>query len=190
MSKQHVTMEEWQLFYMNASSGNKSLHKRILNHVISCPECRAFYDHANALADAANALARTSRPAQEDGYAAVAGMEMPLTKTAQTNTLTVNIDVNADGAVFLDDTVETTGSARQYAVNAENDGTCLVEDGGAFTLTLQDGTLFLHMEKELEGKISACVQSYGNEQPFSFENGIASVRLTEDEIYILEMTFS
>lgn len=191
MSKQHITMEEWQLYYKNHNSASNSLRSRILNHIILCPECRTFYDHANSLADAAHAVSTASRSAYiDDGYAAVASFSQPTAGKALKNTFVVEIDADAGNAVFLDDTVETTGSARKYAVNVEGNGSRLSDDGGSFSMTLSGSTIHIHLDETLKGQVSATLRSYEHTEELSFLGCDSSATLPDDDIYILELTFS
>lgn len=192
MSDQHVTMEEWQLFLIDQPSKNTpALRSRVLAHVMACPDCRALYDKATALSRAASAYAAALRTQEEeDGFAAVASFSQPAPKSAAANTFTVDIDPEGGKAVFLNDTVEATGSARKYAVNPEKDDTCLQEDAGAFTLSLEGCTLHIRVESALQGKVGACLRSYEQEQQLAFSGCEASATLSEDDIYLLELTFA
>ncbi len=192
MSNQHVTMEEWQSFFVNHSAqNNPALRSRILTHVMACPDCRAFYDKAGNTLRAANAYAAALREqAEEDGFAAVASFDRPSVKTSVPSKFTVDIDADGSKAVFLNDTVEATGAARKYAANSERDGTCLQEDGGAFTLTLDGTTLHIRTEDALQGKVCACLRSFEHEQQMNFTGCEATASLPMDDIYILELTFA
>lgn len=193
MFNQHVTTEEWQLFFINnhSTQNDPSVRSRVLTHVMACPDCRAFYDKANNLSQAASAYAAALRgQEEEDGYAAVASFAQPAAKAAASHTFTVDIDSDGSKAVFLNDTVEATGAARKYAVNTEQDGTCLQEDGDAFTLTLEGSTLHIRVESALQGKVSATLRSFDQEQQITFTGCEAAASMPDDDIYILELTFA
>lgn len=191
MTIQHVSKQDWQLFFLNRRNGiqDRKLITRVLAHVTVCPECRELYQKAIDLSRAANAYAAAVNTQEESGYAAVAAFSSETDKTSEAGSFSVEIDAEDGQAVFLADTVEATGSARQYAVNPEKEGTCLREDEEAFTLTLTGMRLTIRVEPDLEGSVRASLRCYDREQTLAFRGGEASAELSGDDIYILELSF-
>lgn len=191
MTNQHVTKEEWQSFFMNRSSDAK-LRSRLLAHVSTCAECRAFYTHASELSHAARAYsAAVACQSNESAYAAVASFSAPNSRASAANVFSVDIDAGEDEVLFLADTVEVTGTARQFAVNPEQGGVCLREDGDAFTLHLTNRRLTIRVEAALCGKVAATLHSFDQaEQKLSFSGGEASAMLSLNDLYSLELSFT
>lgn len=190
MTIQHVSKQDWQLFFLNRRNGiqDRKLITRVLAHVTVCPECRELYQKAINLSHAANAYAAVNAR-EESGYAAVAAFSSETDKTSEAGSLSVEIDAEDGQAVFLADTVEAAGAARQYAVNPEKEGTCLREDEEAFTLTLTGMRLTIRVEPDLEGSVRASLRCYDREQTLVFRGDEASAELSGDDIYILELSF-
>lgn len=191
MINQHVTKEEWQSFFMNKNVDVK-LRSRLLAHVSACPECRAFYTHASELSRAARAYSAAAVcQSNESAYAAVASFSAPVSRASAANVFSVDIDAGEDEAVFLADTVEATGTARQFAVNPEQGGACLREDGDAFTLHLTNRRLTIRVEDALCGKVAATLRSFDQaDQNLSFSSGEASAVLSLNDLYSLELSFT
>lgn len=192
MTKQHVTKEEWQRFFLNKKKGVRDvkLISRVLAHVAACPDCRALYEKANDLSCAASAYAAAvNRQEEESGYAAVAAFSAPAEQEAGASIFSVEIDAADGQAVFLADTAEATGAARQYAVNPEKESTCLREDEHAFTLMLAGMRLTIRVEDDLEGRVQASLRRYGQARTLAFHGCEAAADLDGDDIYILELSF-
>lgn len=191
MINQHVTNEEWQLFFMNSHTDVK-LRSRILAHVSTCPECRVFYERASELSRAAIAYsAATARRDSRGAYAAVASFSAPVSRAAAANVFSVDIDAGEGKAVFLADTAEASGAARRFAVNPERGNTCLREDGDAFTLSLAGCGLTIRVEEALRGKVSAVLRCYDQEdQNLVFSGCEAAASLSLDALYSLELSFT
>ncbi len=192
MTNQHVTREEWQLFFLNKKKGmhDVKLTSRILAHIVGCPSCRAFYDRATDLSRAVSAYAAAvNAQDEESGFAAVASFSPQTIKPAEASTFSIEIDAEDGRALFLADTTEATGAARQYAVNPEKDHTCMREDENAFILTLTGMNLNICVEPELQGRVKAVLRCYDQENTLSFNGCEASAALLNDDIYILELTF-
>ncbi len=192
MTKQHVTKEEWQNFFLNKKKGVRDvkLISRVLAHVAVCPECRTFYERANDLSRAASAYAAAMNGQEEEsGYAAVASFSANPGQGAGAGTFCVEIDAEDGQAVFLADTAEASGAARQYAVNPEKENTCLREDEHAFTLTLTGMRLTIRVEDALQGRVQASLRCYEQAQTLTFQGCEASAVLSKDDIYILELSF-
>lgn len=188
MTNQHIAREEWLLFYKNRDA---KISIRVLSHVAACRQCREVYDKAADLASAASACAVASTANQYSGYAAVASRSPMDMKPDAGSTLTVDIDMDGGRAIFLADSIEASGSARMYALNPSEDGTCLQEDADAFTLTAKGSTLTLRVEEALMGSVSAVLRSIGTEElPLVFEGCEASAVLPCDDMYVLEITFA
>ena len=64
------------------------------------------------------------------------------------------------------------------------------EDGDAFTLTLEGSTLHIRVESALQGKVSATLRSFDQEQQITFTGCEAAASMPDDDIYILELTFA
>lgn len=191
MINQHVTKEEWQSFFMDSNSDAK-LCSRLLAHVSTCPECRDFYTHASELSRAARAYSAVlAHQSNESAYAAVASFSAPVSRASAVNMFSVDIDAGEDEVVFLADTVEATGTARQFAVNPEQRGTCLREDGDAFTLCLTSRRLTIRVENALCGKVAATLHSFDQaDQELSFSGCEASAVLSLNDLYSLELSFT
>lgn len=192
MTNQHVTNEEWQLFFLDRKNEKHDvkLTSRILAHIVICPSCRAFYDRATELSRAVSAYtAAMDRQVEESGFAAVASFSPNAVKPAAASTFSVEIDAEDGQALFLDDTVEAAGAARQYAVNPEKENTCMREDEDAFILTLTGMKLTVHVEPALRGRVRAVLRCYDQEYTLAFSGCDASAALPNDDIYMLELTF-
>lgn len=191
MINQHVTKEEWQTFFLNKQKGTQDakLTGRVLAHVLGCPDCRALYDRASDLARAAGAYAASMNAQEESGYAAVASLSGQRGAPAEANAFRVEVDVEDGRAVFLADTAEASGAARQYAVNPEKENTCLSEDEQAFTLTLTGTRLSVRVEPDLRGRVQAVLHCYEQDQTLAFNGCDASAELADNDIYILELIF-
>lgn len=192
MTNQHVTNEEWQLFFLNRKNDKHDvkLTSRILAHIVSCPSCRAFYDKATELSRAVNAYAAAvNRQEEESGFAAVASFSPSAAKPASASIFSIEIDAEDGEALFLDDTVEASGAARQYAVNPEKENTCMREDEDAFILTLTGMKLTVRVEPALQGRVKAVLRCYDQENTLAFSGCEASAALPNDDIYMLELTF-
>lgn len=191
MTKQHVTKEEWQLFFLNKKKGIRDvkLISRVLAHVAACPDCRALYEKANDLSCAASAYAAAIDRQEESGYAAVAAFSASAEQGGGDSVFSVEIDAEDGQAVFLADTAEATGAARQYAVNPEKESTCLQEDEHAFTLTLAGMRLVIRVEEALEGRVQVSLRRYGQARTLAFHGCEAAADLDGDDIYILELSF-
>lgn len=191
MINQHVTKEEWQSFFLNRQKGREDvqLTSRVLSHVLGCPDCRAFYDRACDLSRAAGAYAASMNAREESGYAAVASLSAQSRTPDEANAFRVEMDVEDGRAVFLADTAEASGTARQYAVNPEKENTCLREDEQAFTLTLTGTRLTIRVEPDLQGRVQAVLYCYEQDQTIAFNGCDASAELPDNDIYILELIF-
>ena len=192
MTNQHVTKEEWQLFFLNRKAGTHDarLTSRILAHIVGCPDCRNFYNSATNLSRVASAYAAAeSVQNEESGFAAVASFSPQISQPAAASIFSIEIDAEDGQALFLADTVEASGAARQYAVNPEKDHTCMREDENAFTLTLTGMNLTVCVEPELQGRVKAVLRCYDRENMLAFHGREASAILMNDDIYILELTF-
>lgn len=192
MTNLHISKEEWQLFFLNKNqNANVKLNCRVLAHVAGCPECRELYDKATALSRTARAYNDAlCTQHEESGYAAVASFSGKAPQAAGINTFTVDIDAEDGKAVFLADTVEATGSARRYAVNPEQEDTCLREDGGAFILALTGTTLTIRVESALADKVTASLRSFTKEQSLVFTGCEATAELPGNDMSCLELSFA
>lgn len=190
MTNQHITHEEWLRYHMNKRDAN--LNIRILTHVAVCKQCRELYEKSADLACAAGTYAiSTAGQGQLSGFTAVASRNPISTDTAATSTLTVDIDMEGGQAQFLADSIEASGNARKYALNPNENNTCLHEDLDAFTLTLTGGMLTLSVEEELKGRVHAVVRSIdADELPLVFAGCEGSAVLPGDDMYVLEITFA
>lgn len=189
MTHQHITREEWLLFHKNRDA---RISVRVLSHVAVCKQCRELYDKAADLACAASACAAAASPAnQYSGYAAVASRSPMDLQPEAAGILTVDIDMDGGRALFLADSIEAAGAARKYALNPNEEGSCLQEDADAFTLTTKGNTLTLRVEAALAGSVSAVLRSIDTEElPLIFDSCEASAVLPRDDMYVLEITFA
>lgn len=139
--KQHISMMEWAWFYSGQKEGRGqfTLQQRVMKHLGICPECRKLYEKATALQDAASKIALlNSVDAREDAYLAVAsGNTSQSNKAEIRGRLCVYIVSKRDHAQFVEGTWETSGFANRYALNAENDGRDLLDDGDSLRLYLR-----------------------------------------------------
>lgn len=148
MSGGHVSRQDWMaLFSAERRDANwMRLQDRVMAHVNECAGCRDLYEKGMALQAAARAAAGAAeqRCAGESAFRAVASADRPVRAAdGPRGRLCVCVDSGAEEAAFIDDTLELEGCANKYALNPEEEGRRLLDDGGALCLELRDGQLLL-----------------------------------------------
>ena len=140
---QHISREEWTALFSNPYPGadRMRLQARVAAHLNGCAACRELYEKGRALQAAARAMAASGQSAaSRSAFRAVADAEGPARAAdGPLGRLCVCVDSGTDDAAFIEDTLETEGCANKYALNPEDDGRCLLDDGEALRLELRDG---------------------------------------------------
>lgn len=192
MTTQHIAQDEWQRYFMSHKNQDSLLlRNKIMTHIASCAECQAFYDRASALAQAAQAYSEALKQQPSAyGYEAVAALSFPMDAQSGEGVFSVAIDTEGGTAVFMEETIEYTGSAEQYAVNPEDDSHCLREDLDAFRLELTGTSLHIHVEDTLVNKVHAILRSDAQTTDMLFDGNHARAELAADDIHVIELIFA
>lgn len=190
---EHISQLEWvQCFGEEKTQDNLALRNRILTHVMTCQECRAFFDAATELDKALEAYAAALdqvRPSVSDwGYQAVASLSSS-EKNEEESIFSVMIDMEDNTAVFLTDTIRCSGGAKQYAVNPQNGNRCLQEDLNAFRMEVQGGELRIRVEDDLVGRVCVILTSVTQDVQLRMEHNDACFPLEDNDIYALKLIF-
>lgn len=195
VNREHISERDW-LRLLSAREHNKEwmqLQSRLMMHINACPDCKALYDAAVEVRDAARDLRGASaRSEREDGYEAVAsGAPWERTAPVSAGSLSVCIDQGADAAYFLEDTMETFGAANRFAMNMEEDGSCLEDDGGELRLSLKDGQLLVVLTGGAKCRCRISIEGGGELQGEIAADGSDNCfSLPEDSFCTLELIFA
>ena len=189
----HITQEEWVALYSarTGAAERMRLTGRVKLHIAGCPECAALYEKANDLRTAARMLAE-SRAADEneDAFRAVASWQEPTASVSQ-GSLFVCVDNQPGRPVFLEETLEASGLANKYALNPEDGGQTLEDDGSALRLTLSEGGLTLCLREEGVTARFLLIREDGEEGGSLASDGHPlRLPLPADDYFTLELTFS
>lgn len=190
MMNNHITEQEWQRYFAHGENeADLQLSQRIHSHTKECALCAEFYKKAADLKQAAQAYADLFHLPEMDEtpYAAVAAFGAET--GAERNLLSVAIDCDEGNAIFLEETLETTGAANTYAINTENDETCLQEDLQAFRLELMGTRLHIQLENKLIGNVQAVIRNGIQAMPITFEGNQGSILLPDNTLLHLEVAF-
>lgn len=151
---EHISTSDWIAYFSGRghTPGREELKREILGHILVCERCRAFYECSAKLQRATEELAALSSSAATDSaaYLAVASPESTWPKREMEGSLCVCIDCQADGAVFIADTLEQNGCAIKYAMNPESNDRTLTDDGDALSLALSNNLLSVTLSEPAE----------------------------------------
>lgn len=191
MEENHISQAEWTQFFSarQHTAEHMKLQSRILMHAAHCDLCRGLYEKGLDLREAARAYADSAAPfAADDGaYRAVASAGSP--QTAKKHGGSLAVDIDAGTGCFMEDSLETQGCANKYALNPEDGGARLVDDGGEMTLSLENGEVRVEIP---EGKTQVTGQllTQEGETALAFTQGKARAPLPAEDFCTLEMFFT
>ena len=193
--EQHIRKEEWFYLFnpeLSVPEGTKKKN-HLLAHISICPECRAIFEKGRNLQvslrrySAIKDQSATSLWGSE--YQAVASPQQGDAEEAKASGyLSIDIEIQNNSAVFLEETLETTGCANKYALNAVDHGQRMEDDGNALTLEADNGRiriLFSDGDAQIEAKLiteEAII-------PLHFSENVAESPLPAADYCTLDMIF-
>lgn len=146
MMNEHVSAMDWVALFSTHRHDAEwmRLQSRVMAHVNACEQCRELYEKGKALSEAAQAMAQANCAGRAGtaAFRAVASADAPMRRALKAQgRLSVCLDSGAEGASFIEDTLELEGCANKYALNPEDDGKRLLDDDDALRLELSGGVL-------------------------------------------------
>ena len=195
MSEKHISREEWTAVFSQprGRDAQAALRSRILAHVSVCPACAAVYEKGRNAQEALKWYERSVRGGRgeypDGAYQAVASHGAGTNKQPASGSLSVDLDIQDGQAVFLEETLDTLGLANKYAMNLEDGGRRLEDDGGSLTIWTENGTLRLYYA---DGAVrpSAKLITDAGEIPLVFTENEARAPLPPDDYCTLDIAFT
>lgn len=193
--EQHIRKEEWfYLFNPELSVPEETKKKNhLLAHISICPECRAIYEKGRDL-QASLRMFSTIKDQSTSSfwgseYKAVASPHQGDVEEAKVSGyLSIDIEIQNNSAVFLEETLEASGLANKYALNAVDQGQRMEDDGNALTLEADNGRIrifFSDGDVQIEAKLiteEAII-------PLYFSEKVAESPLPTADYCTLDMSF-
>ena len=195
MSEKHISLEEWTAVFSQppGREAQAALRSRILAHVSVCPACAAVYEKGRNAQAALRQYGRSllgGREEYPDGaYQAVASHGMGTNKQPASGSLSVDLDIQDGQAVFLEETLDTLGLANKYAMNLEDGGRRLEDDGGSLTMWTENGTIRLYYSDGTVRPSAKLITDEG-EIPLVFTENEARALLPPDDYCTLDIAFT
>ena len=195
MSEKHISREEWTAVFSQprGRDAQAALRSRILAHVSVCPSCAAVYEKGRNAQAALRQYQRAVPEAREEypdgAYQAVASHGIGTNKQPASGSLSVDLDIQDGQAVFLEETLDTLGLANKYAMNLEDGGRRLEDDGGLLTIWTENGTLRLYYADGAVRPSAKLITDEG-EIPLVFTENEARAPLPTDDYCTLDIAFT
>ena len=187
----HIDQETWALYFSDGLSAQErfAVQNRIMAHIAECPACNAFYEKAQAMRRAAQAYSEYLHT-DEDAYQAVASYRIHEETQPSANWLSVDLEPYGTGWRFIEDSLETVGSADMLAMNPEDDGRTMADDGGDVRMSLSGQTLKVSFASNvLPARVKLLLEE--EELVLPLRDGEAEGELPAGtELATLEITFS
>lgn len=191
--EQHIATQEWLIYFSDSGSAKErwDIQNKVSQHISVCPQCREFLDRALDLRRAAADLAesRTRMDDHHSAYSAVASDGSLPSSGARTGGITIGLDIRANEAFFLEDTLEAWGIGNKYGLNAEKQGRCLADDGGAFTAELTGKEIHVAF-KDGNTQAQAALITDEASAPIALFQGTGAAPLPDENYCVLEIVLT
>ena len=193
--EQHISRGEWIYLFDSTLNAHGDTKKKnhLLAHLAICPECQAIYEKGKNLQMAVRRFSTISSQSASSpwnsAYQAVASPTRDNSDKSQAmGYLSIDIEILNKSAIFLEETLETTGCANKYALNMENHGQRMEDDGNALAMEMDSQNIkvfFSDNDVQMEAKLiteEAII-------PLHFSGNVAEIPLPDTDYCTLDMVF-